>query len=343
MIRVGWKFANPNVKIASVRIRGFNIIEHINKNIENIEVEFFKHKDIKKYNIVIFSKTYSEEDILTAKHLKKEMKSVFFDICDNHFILGGSRVHLLDEMLKLSDKIVVSTSSLKEIILKKNVNPDKILVIPDAIDTFESEKDHCSISHWIEHLKLKRFLSRINTSSVTKEHRIIWFGNSIGSNNDSGMLHLNNLKDLLFKLNTEIPISLTVLSNSKKKYKTIFSSWQIPTFYYDWNISTYEQVLKQHGITIIPINVNDFTIAKTNNRIVTSILSGLNVVADEIPSYKEFKEFIYLNDWDNGLRTYLTNPSKGNEHLALAKKFILENYNIDKISDQWVEIFNQNR
>jgi len=338
-INIGWRFANPDAKIASVRIRGLNIIDYINKSNNGFNLEIFDVRRLSIYDIVIFSKTYTSNDIDIALKLKKNGQVVFFDICDNHFLLGAERVKLLNQMLSISDRIIVSTDALKEVMVTMNIPETKISVIPDAIDNYNPSKSLFSLTRLVGRIKLSLFFKKLDSTSLKKERRIIWFGNHEGSVSDSGMAHLSKLKDLLTNINEEIPISLTVLSNSRSKFQSIFSTWSIPCLYYEWNILTQEAVLSSHGIAIIPVNLNDFTIVKTNNRVLTSIINGLNVVADEIPSYREFNRCIFLNDWEKGLRTYLTDSQRGREDNRQGREIIEKNYNLNKISNEWIRTF----
>jgi hypothetical protein len=58
-------------------------------------------------------------------------------------------------------------------------------------------------------------------------------------------------------------------------------------------------------------------------------------VADEIPSYKELAAFCVLNDWERGLRLYLSDDRIGREHVKEAKAYIDEHFSITQIANQW--------
>jgi hypothetical protein len=62
---------------------------------------------------------------------------------------------------------------------------------------------------------------------------------------------------------------------------------------------------RQHDICILPINLNPYTRCKSNNRLALSLLLGVPVVADTIPSYEEFERYCLLDNWHENLRTYL--------------------------------------
>ena len=93
-------------------------------------------------------------------------------------------------------------------------------------------------------------------------------------------------------------ISLTVVSNSRKKYRLLTRSWPFPTFYLSWHRTFFSEVLFLHGVTLIPIRKNPFSEAKTDNRVTTSLMHGLDVFADEIDSYLDLADRIYINRWE---------------------------------------------
>jgi hypothetical protein len=64
-----------------------------------------------------------------------------------------------------------------------------------------------------------------------------------------------------------------------------------------------------HEIAIIPVELDAFTICKTDNRVVTALSAGLAVVASDVPSYRRYAGTIQLGDIEKGLREYLGNPA----------------------------------
>lgn len=104
---------------------------------------------------------------------------------------------------------------------------------------------------------------------------------------------------------------------------------------------TFNVLLKCHDAILIPVSKNEFTMGKTNLRLVRSIRSGIPVIADSIESYLEFKEYCFLDDWENGIENVLRSKAvksgiklKPNIPLAL-----LEKYNIESISVKWRSLF----
>ena len=110
-------------------------------------------------------------------------------------------------------------------------------------------------------------------------------------------------------------------------------------FYLDWDAHTFYKAMKRHKIAVIPIDVNEFTNVKTNNRIALSLFLGLGVVADSIDSYRVFSDCSFLDCWESGLRSYLEQPELVDEHVQCGRKLIQEKFSIEIIAGKWRELF----
>jgi hypothetical protein len=161
--------------------------------------------------------------------------------------------------------------------------------------------------------------------------RLIWFGNHQGSHEESGMADLQRIKSVLELLSKEFDFSLTILSNSKTKFDSIFSDWKIKVFYLNWNQAYFKNILRLHDISIIPSSQNDFTYSKSDNRVTTSLANGLKVIADPIPSYLKYEDFIYIHDWKNSLISCFCNNREKD------KKFDSISHNLS-IVNKWLNV-----
>jgi len=60
---------------------------------------------------VVFSKAYTNKDIVIAERLRAGGTKIVFDLCDNHFLLGEDRNARLKKMFELADHWVVSSEA----------------------------------------------------------------------------------------------------------------------------------------------------------------------------------------------------------------------------------------
>jgi hypothetical protein len=231
------------------------------------------------------------------------------------------------ETIKKVDGVISSTQYLSDVIKKYCGNEIKITVVGDIVE--KPIEDGISIvPNPLTYLRYQKLKRDLENCMPDVSRRFVWFGNHQGSVSDSGMLDLQRIKSHIEQINSKHPVSLTVVSNSKKKYKSIFKNWGIKTFYVEWNKASISAVLKLHAVSLIPASENTFTYAKTDNRVTASLVHGLQVIADPIPSYLQHAHRVFINDWSNSLSNVL-NPEckKHNDfNLEINNGQVIENW-----------------
>ena len=313
------------IAIASSRLRAYLVVKELTK--KSINIEIFDHKHINNYDLVIFQKAYTDADIKLAKQLKSRSCKIALDQCDNHFIYDiddadqCKRAKNLRAMVDEVDVVIASTDKISELF------PDKVtFVVNDFIEIYEST--------WFDRFKARRQARNIFKGDALK---LVWFG-SVGSDSPRfGMCDIAQKIGLLNELSSQYNIQLTVISNSVSTFEKYFSGQhQFTVYYLEWQRETYEYLVGMHDICLIPIDINPFTICKSNNRLVLSLFLGLPVVADEIPSYSEFSNFVKLGSWDENLRYVVRNLSSERQLASHGQKYVLENYSNDFIANIWL-------
>jgi hypothetical protein len=328
--KIAWKSLG-GVKSASFRYRALLPCKYLKQ--QGWSCEIFKPKNIEQYQIVVFQKLYDEESLDLVKKLQSKGVITIFDLCDNHFFYRledpdalVERTEKLQKMLDLVNVISVSTPELQKIIKFKT---NKIPVVID--DAIELPKINILFK---KYLNLKK-----QFSSTEKSFKIIWYGNAGTKNPPYGIIDLVKVLPFLEQLNREISVNLSVISNSVDSFKYYTSTAKIPIKYYQWQLSSFPYIFSQHDLCIIPISLNHLTRCKTNNRLVLSLLLDVPVVADQIPSYEEFSEFVLFSDWENNLRRYAHNSLLRQQHVKQGKEYILAKYNQNRVISQWSTLF----
>ncbi len=325
-----------NKNVASFRLRCLNIVNALKSRAVNIEI-FDKKNHIPK--VLVLSKRYDMETLEYALTLKEKYNTkLILDICDNHFYNPKNNPYYEQKKLELIkaienvDCVVFSTEALKDEIIKYST-PKEIEVIGDTVEQPVYLSCYFSLSYWrgyFDFLKLKSALK-----GIKKEYRLIWFGNHGSPNADGGMEDLKIVMEALEKLNLKYQISLTVLSNNKNKYNNLFKDVKLKTIYVEWNNYFFSKFLNLHSISLIPINSNPFTICKTNNRVVTSVIHDLGVVCNCIPSYKEIINCLDDNSsWFKEIEKMFDYQHK-NTQVEIVKNNIKKYYSEDAIYDKW--------
>ena len=337
-----WQAPAFSDTVASIRIRCIQVMVELGQM--GLRVEKFSVSRPSPYNAVVFSKAYRTSDLEVATRLKREGVSVVFDICDDHIYAAKTspvldeRASRLQQMLNLADRVVVSTVTLGVAMAEYfPLVAGKITVIPDALDPLVikrgSTKGRLRLTDSAHLWRIEGFLKRRREAL-----KLVWFGNHGVGHAQSGMADLLEVRSALEDYAATKPLTLTVISNSYRKYLSVCKAWQFPTCYVPWRLATFTQVLALHDVAILPVSRNPFTLAKTNNRPATAVLSGLGVIADSIPSYEELNPYIWLDDWPEGLIAYAEDTAYELSRLEKAKQYLFQKYSGAAIANQWRDL-----
>ena len=339
---VGWIASSDNVKVASSRIRTLVPIDFLQSI--GYSVELFEMTHALQYKIVVFSKRYDHKSILLAQRLKEQGVVIVFDLCDNHFynpnklIFLTQRASALKQMLSIAHHIVVSTETLKQIIIQQIGNIKPITVIGDTF-----EKQIFSETSWLRRFynktlffvyvkRLKKFIKKGHTP-------VVWFGSHGQQYIEAGMSDLLLIKDDLHSVNKKNPIVLTVISDSKHKYKNIIEPLPLETLYLDWSPDIFLDALAMQSICVIPITLNEFTVCKTNNRLVTALYNNIPTVATVIPSYKPFEDVTLFENFKKNIEYYINHRVEAAQHIEMAKLLIVKSFSVEIIGNAWKSLF----
>ena len=322
-VRIAWKPAGGSFLPGS-RLRAYLPAEHLRE--AGWQAGIFDPRVQDSYDVVIFQKIYDREALALARRLTSRGTRLVFDLCDNHFYGDPGvasvrdRVQRLQEMIDLVDAVSVSTLEMSRLIRK-----ERVTVIDDPIDYPETS--------WMLRAQLRaaQFLKGDRRSRV----RFVWHGTAGQADPPTGLIDVGRVLPHLEDLNRTVPLSLTVISNSRELFEKYVGGTSFPTRYVPWKLSTFPYHLKQNDICLIPISVNPFTICKTNNRLVSSLLLGLPVVADSITSYEEFAGCVLFGNWRENLHRYAADPALRREHVREAQRYIRSRYTPSRVVSQW--------
>ncbi len=134
------------------------------------------------------------------------------------------------------------------------------------------------------------------------------------------------------------PVTLTVIGDSRSRYRRAAKRWAIPSFYLPWTLGSFAPALGLHRVAVLPVERNDYTVGKTINRPATAIAAGLGVIADGIDSYEELRPFITLDDWQGGLERYADDWPAEQPRLAAARDHLERAYGAGVVAGRWADI-----
>lgn len=336
MIRISWVLKKSNYRVASERIRFFNLQPYF-KNSTQVHVEkYSKTKFLKKYDIIVFLKKYDKSALNIAKKNTKSI--IILDLCDFDFYNNISNSKNINEFLKYTSLITCTTPKLKESIIKKlNFPSEKIIVIQDSFDEFNPKifyKNKISdfFNSYFEIKSVKTF----NKKYIDKV-KLVWFGNSSGSYEKSGLYSLNKSIDILNDFNDLSPLTLTIITDKFSNINFI-NDLNFPVNYVKWNPLSFYKIIREYDIAFLPIVKNPFNNVKSHNRITTALNNDLHVITDSIESYRQFDDYLILDNHLSSFKKFLSSNdlslSNKKYNRSLFSKF--EKENISKI---WIELF----
>lgn len=327
--RIGWIPSSTDPRIASTRLRCALPCRYLRQ--AGWYAEVLDRREPYDYDLVVFQKIYDEDSIQLAASLRRRGTTTVFDLCDNHLYNPDElpklteRAERLKRMLATVDAVSVSTEPLRELLSEHEPT-----VIDDALDELEVKGGKGIV---------ERLRDRFRNGP--RPLRVVWYGNAGLDSPPFGLVHLPKIVPTLEDLHQLMPLELTVISNSREKYLKALEGAGFPSRYLAWDLKSFARVFRGHDLCVIPIELNPFTEGKTGNRVALSLLLGVPVVADPIPSFEEFSDFILLGDWPESLRRYATDPALAEQHVSEGRRYVEAKYTKERVVKQWSEFFAQ--
>ncbi len=309
---IGWviseKWPYRNV-MASTRIRCFDIINYLKKN----GIKTGIYSSFKKYDIVVFQKTFNENNHRTAQKIKSRGTGIVLDLNVNYFEKKGEtrqvtedQIKALHSFLTLTDTVIVSSQNLKE----------------------TAQKYHHDVHYVPEHI------STAGSYSPGKLHnpvKLLYCGYAIKA--DSVLLIENVLQDLADRYSLELLFICEKDPCLKLPVKTSFIK-------YDHN--NLADILRQGDIKIAPRKLdNSYDLGHSFTKIGYPMSVGLPVVASPVPSYQGSPALIANSreEWFNYISGLIDRPDEYTKLSGEGLHFVKNHYSLDRIGSMYLDFF----
>jgi hypothetical protein len=285
---------------------------------------------------VVFQKQYDEWALELAAALKARGTRVVLDVCDNHLYNPdrvpklAARAERLLRMLDLADAVSVSTAALGEMLPR-----DDAAVVDDVLDEYAWRGTSVANPARVRRSPLR--LRRRSSPALS----LVWFGNAGMESPSFGLSHLRKILPVLNELDEELPIRLTVISNSRAAFSAVVRQARFPRKYIEWRLDRFPTQFADHEVCVVPIELNPFTVCKTANRVALSLQLGVPVVADEIPSFAPFRAYVLFGDWLASLRRYAEDPGLRRQHAQEGRSFVRSLYTRERAVEQWSKLIDR--
>jgi hypothetical protein len=342
-MKLAWWPHTTDGTVASYRIRCRLIVDALRAR--GIDCGLWTPGD-KPPSVLVLSKRYDQSSLETALTLRHERGTrLVLDLCDNHFYAQAPDGYSLQRAANLRgavsnvDLVVASTDALKAAVEQEAPSAPLVEVIGDAAEPpTDGSTDRTVLGRSAGELELWWLKRALRKDGVSAARRAVWFGNHGSPNTEGGMSDLIRIRSALVEEAKRAPVSLTVISNNRSKFKLLMAGWPTPCHYLPWRQSTFTSALRLHALAVLPIGINPFTQCKTNNRVATALLHGLAVVADRIPSYEEFSGSVFLGDWGNSLGLAMAGSDSLRQAIDRGAGVVQSRYSVSAIAQRWLDV-----
>lgn len=339
--RVAWWCKSTDLRIASVRMRAALLMRSLSQ--QGVAAGWYEEKDAPHYRCVVVSKRYDNGTVMQLRRFKHNGGRLVLDLCDNHFLPASEQpkhlrqVENLRALAALADVIVTSSEPLARIVARECPAAARIETIGDVPDDLSVVKTNAWRRCW-NLWRLNREHAHLSWVAPAGVARLVWFGHSAGSRQLSGMVDLVRIAPMVANLGKSHPLHLTVISDNSQLYRECVAPVVRSSRYIEWNAASFDSLLGQQHIVLIPAQHNEYTASKSDNRVVTALRHGLAVVADPVPSYAPYVDVISLGDMEAGLRRYLQDPARRTADAARGQAKAAHAENAERVLVQWLEV-----
>ncbi len=295
-----------NKAMASIRMRCYDIMEHLEKN--GIHAELYK--PFRKYKVVVFTKTRSERAVATAKKLRSKNIPIFYDAYYEYLDeptkqKDWERINIL-EIVKQSQ--IVGTCSKEQEIAFGKYHSD-VVMIPESVhdDFFQVEKEH-----------------------VDKEQISLVYCGYSGKAKDTLCI-----KDVLKRLQEKYQCKLLYICEKDPKLEGLSYD------YIRYDQSVIPSQLINGDIMIAPRPMEGIEkLAHSFTKVAYPLAVGLPAVANPVPSYVDTPVMLCRNDeeWEQTLTKLILDSAERQKHGEEGRQYVYENYSLAVIGEKYRSI-----
>lgn len=318
-VRVSWLPFVANSRVASVWLRSLRPMEYLRRAGWDVGL----HSPDRRADVVIFQKAYGPEHLAEAERLVRAGVGVVADFCDNHLWVPEwtpelrARADRMRQLATLATTRVASTPALGEVLEDAGAGP--VRLVNDALP-LPRRATSTALGAW-------------HRTRGWPSLRLLWFGTAGGGGQTGGIVDLGRVMPALARLSDDVPIRLTVVSNSRQAFRE-HAHGEVRSSYLPWSRAAFHIAAAMSDIAVIPVSLDPFTRCKSSNRPASALLAGLACVADPVPSYAELGAGVQVGDWEDLLRVY-SRPSKRAPHVNAGQAAARQIYAAENITRQW--------
>lgn len=241
---------------ASTRIRYFGMRQQLEKKKKTFSIDL-SLKQLLAADVYFIQKKLDKRILQLARWAKILGKLVIYDIDDFGYALRYYAPQvMLHEIIELSDLVTVGSESQKKIV-KRDFMKERVQVFPPLIDYYPQ--------------------APLPSPDLADDpFRVLWFGLAY---------NLSTIEQVLTKIAQVSSVNLVVIAE-EKSIPNLREQFPFIEFQ-PWSLATFVEKLRKCHISILSHDGNEFDLAKTNNKMITSISWGVPALVSNTPEYSK--------------------------------------------------------
>jgi hypothetical protein len=365
-MRLAWIVPGADPTVASFRYRCLIPAWALHQMGYDSTIFVDEQPDPAAFDALLIVKQAGDQLHALARAFRAQGKPVLLDLCDNVFIPGYAQrrgpdlsAETIIDLARDAGGFVTPSRALERVARGHLGEDIASWVVPDAAITPDAYQ---AISAWLSRpvagapqggLSAARDLHAKDMFGVESDWqvdhlpedtaRVIWFGRHGSFHSEFGMGLLKPVIEELELAHRDRPIELVVISNNRVRFDALTHGVNIFTRYEAWSNERVFFELSRADLFVMPSAADPFSVCKSANRAVLSLVNNVPVVATYLESLEPLRDVITLDDWRAGIDAYLFDRFVAREHLRRAQSILAEQFSIEAIGRQWNGILGGDR
>lgn len=106
-----------------------------------------------------------------------------------------------------------------------------------------------------------------------------------------------------------------------------------------WSPTAVDKGFKSCAVVILPTGISP---AKSANRLIESVRAGKFVVAEPLPAYEEFRDWMWVGDIREGVEWALKNEKTCLSRVKDCQRYVKKHFSPEKIGAMWLKVVKDN-
>ena len=281
----------------------------------------------------------AEAALAASARLRAREVPIIVDVCDFQLLPGDPRGEVVRHLIENASLITCNSSEMAAMVQAAVPNRPRAMVIPDPIElprkAAAAPPSLQAVSSAARGGVLKRWFG--GTDPVTL--RLLWFGHP------TNLPYLLRCAPSLSGLARSVRFRLTLCSSNHPSVASGVAALRgeaaerFAVQFVEWSMDSIGQTLADSDLVIIPSDPTDpAKRGAGSNRLVHALWSGRFVIANALPSYREFEDCAWIgDDLRAGVLWALAAPDEARQRIVAGQVRLESAFTIESIAHRWLD------